>query len=87
MDDAAIKLATPKFGPWHYIGPFDNTGMKGFNTVYPPEKGIDLKTPDGNVTRYSLYLYLTGPRPGDRCEIVFLPKSKCILSLRSVQGE
>jgi FG-GAP-like repeat len=27
---------------WHYIGPFSNEGGKGFDTVYPPEKGIDL---------------------------------------------
>jgi hypothetical protein len=31
-----------KLGPWSYIGPFDNTGGKGFETVYPPEKEIDL---------------------------------------------
>ncbi|GIT28634.1 MAG: hypothetical protein Ct9H300mP1_06800 [Planctomycetaceae bacterium] len=23
---------------WHIVGPFDNTGSKGFNVVYPPEK-------------------------------------------------
>jgi hypothetical protein len=28
---------------WHYIGPFDNPGNKGFDTAYPPEKQIDLK--------------------------------------------
>jgi hypothetical protein len=28
---------------WHYIGPFDNAGHRGFDTVYPPEKEIDLK--------------------------------------------
>lgn len=27
---------------WHLVGPFDNTGMKGFDVAYPPEKGIDL---------------------------------------------
>jgi hypothetical protein len=30
-------------GPWHYIGPFDNNGGRGFDVVYPPEKAIDLK--------------------------------------------
>src|SRR5262249_2312868 len=30
-------------GKWHYIGPFDNTGKKGFDAVYPPEQGIDLQ--------------------------------------------
>jgi glucose/arabinose dehydrogenase len=30
-------------GPWHYIGPFDNTENQGFDTPYPPEKEIDLK--------------------------------------------
>jgi len=28
---------------WHIIGPFDNTDDRGFDRVYPPEKGIDLK--------------------------------------------
>jgi hypothetical protein len=27
---------------WKLIGPFDNTGGKGFATVFPPEKAIDL---------------------------------------------
>jgi hypothetical protein len=33
----------PKLGKWHYVGPFDNSGQRGFDTVYPPEKEIDLK--------------------------------------------
>ena len=28
---------------WHIVGPFDNTGSKGFNVAYPPEKQVDLK--------------------------------------------
>lgn len=27
---------------WKVIGPFDNTGEKGFDVVYPPEKSIEL---------------------------------------------
>ena len=34
----------PSLGPWYYAGPFDNTGNKGFDTVYPPELGVDLAT-------------------------------------------
>src|SRR5262249_21927578 len=30
-------------GTWHYIGPFDNTDNRHFETVYPPEREIDLK--------------------------------------------
>lgn len=30
-------------GKWHYLGPFDNAGQRGFDTVYPPEKEIELK--------------------------------------------
>ncbi len=41
--DAMTKLTPAKLGPWSYIGPFDNTGMKGFDTVYPPENEINLK--------------------------------------------
>lgn len=27
---------------WHVIGPFQNTGRKGFETIFPPEKEINL---------------------------------------------
>jgi hypothetical protein len=30
-------------GPWHVIGPFDWQGGRAYDTVYPPEKEIDLK--------------------------------------------
>jgi hypothetical protein len=30
-------------GKWYFAGPFDNSDQKGFETVYPPEKGVDLK--------------------------------------------
>ena len=29
---------------WHVAGPFDNRGRKGFDTVFPPERGVDLAT-------------------------------------------
>jgi hypothetical protein len=28
---------------WHVIGPFDNTGRRGFADAFPPEKTIDLQ--------------------------------------------
>lgn len=28
---------------WYLVGPFDNVGLKGFDTVYPPEKEQNLK--------------------------------------------
>jgi hypothetical protein len=28
---------------WHLVAPFDNSKVNGFSTVYPPEKGVDLK--------------------------------------------
>lgn len=34
---------TLALGDWHFIGPFDNSGGRGFDTAYPPEKEIDLK--------------------------------------------
>ena len=40
--DLAAKMTPPKFGDWQVIGPFDNSGRKGFETAYPPEKEIDL---------------------------------------------
>jgi hypothetical protein len=40
-EQAALKTV-PAYGPWHVLAPFDNAGGKGFNTEYPPEKGVDL---------------------------------------------
>jgi hypothetical protein len=44
--EAGEKVDLPRhFGflmHWKVIGPFDNTGREGFNTVYPPEKEIDF---------------------------------------------
>ncbi len=35
---------------WNVIGPFDNTERKGFDTVFPPEKGLHLDaTHDGKT--------------------------------------
>jgi len=39
----AAKADAAQLGPWSYAGPFDNTGGKGFATVYPPEQGVDPK--------------------------------------------
>jgi len=39
---AASSVTAPVLGEWFYIGPFDNTGGIGFDTVYPPEKGVEL---------------------------------------------
>jgi hypothetical protein len=40
--DAAKQALPAGLGPWHYAGPFDNTGGNGFATSYPPELGVDL---------------------------------------------
>lgn len=32
----------PVYGPWHFMGGFDNTGGQGFEKVYPPETEIKL---------------------------------------------
>jgi hypothetical protein len=34
---------TPKLGAWHYLGPLDNTGQRGFDATHPCEKKIDLQ--------------------------------------------
>ncbi|HXX94290.1 MAG TPA: VCBS repeat-containing protein [Planctomycetota bacterium] len=40
--EAPVAPKAPKYGPWWFIGGFDNTGGQGFDKVYPPEQGIDL---------------------------------------------
>jgi hypothetical protein len=61
ITEALKKLGQPvdlphHFGfvqDWHLVGPFDNQGGKGFDTVYPPEAGVDLaasySTPPGSI--------------------------------------
>lgn len=36
------REAVPVYGPWHVIAPFPNAEGKGFETVYPPEREINL---------------------------------------------
>ena len=36
------REAVPVYGPWHVIAPFPNADGKGFETVYPPEREINL---------------------------------------------
>ncbi len=39
-----LRTAALAVDRWDIIGPFDNgSGMEGLDTVFPPEKGIDLK--------------------------------------------
>ncbi len=45
---------------WKVIGPFDNTGNKGFETVYPPELKIDLTAEhDGKLGKVRWQDYTT----------------------------
>lgn len=41
---ATVLLQTPgvEARPWNVLGPFPNPKDEGFNTVYEPEKGVDL---------------------------------------------
>ncbi len=36
-------LVTPALGKWHYLGPVDNTGGKGFEATHPVDKFVDLQ--------------------------------------------
>lgn len=38
----ATTGAAPKLGKWYYVGPFDNSEGKGFDTAYPPESEFNL---------------------------------------------
>lgn len=33
----------PQFGPWHFLGPIENTGNRAFTTPHPVEKSVDLQ--------------------------------------------
>jgi hypothetical protein len=47
LKDLGVEIdLTKQFGfltRWQLIGPFDNVKGVGFNNVYPPEKGVELK--------------------------------------------
>ena len=49
-------------------------------------KDIGLKTADGNTERYNLFFHPRYPKQGQRYEVIVLPKSKCVLSLRPIEG-
>jgi hypothetical protein len=50
---------------WQIIGPFDNTGGKGFAAVYPPEEKLDLAAPlDGKEGKVSWQPVETGDEYG-----------------------
>jgi hypothetical protein len=60
-------------GKWYYAGPFDNTGRAGFNTAYPPEKGVDLKaTYPGKRGRSVGWKEFTGFRLGEVVDLARL---------------
>ncbi|MEX2581501.1 MAG: hypothetical protein WD342_20765 [Verrucomicrobiales bacterium] len=44
---------------WHLVAPFDNTGLSGFETVFPPEEGVDLDASyegkDGQAVSWQRY--------------------------------
>jgi hypothetical protein len=64
---ASLKeVGLPTFdGKWYYIGPFDNTENAGFDTVYPPEKEIDLaKTYTGKDGQKAVWKELTDFKVG-----------------------
>lgn len=52
---------TPRYvTDWQVIGPFDNTDREGFDTIYPPETGVDLDASytgaDGASIRWKAYV-------------------------------
>jgi hypothetical protein len=55
---------------WQLIAPFDNTAGRAFDTVYPPEKGVDLaaacKGKNGAVARWKEY---TTPDPHGQVDL------------------
>lgn len=41
-EDVDLKQHFGFLTAWRFIGPFDNVGLKGFDTVYPPEEKLDF---------------------------------------------
>jgi hypothetical protein len=68
---------------WYVIGPFDAHGMKGFKTVYPPEKHVDLDAElDGKAGKVRWKrLAFREPPPAA------LPAAGVVLNLRGPLGD
>jgi len=68
---------------WYVIGPFDANGMKGFKTVYPPEKRVDLAAAelDGKAgkVRWKRFSFREPP-------LAALPSAGAVLNLREPLG-
>jgi formylglycine-generating enzyme required for sulfatase activity len=55
--DAALAAKAPdakqpaalQWGPWYQIGPFYPKEGRGFSTVFPPEQGVDVAKPCGDL--------------------------------------
>jgi hypothetical protein len=47
-------------------------------------KDLGLQTQDGKSSRYNLFFHPPYPNQGQRYEVIILPKSKCLLSLKPV---
>jgi hypothetical protein len=71
------------FSEWYVIGPFDAHGRKGFQTVYPPEKHVDLSAElDGKAgkVRWKRFPFREPAPPA-------LPPAGPLINLREALGE
>lgn len=70
-------------GPWHYIGPFDNTENVGFAAAYPPEREIDLaKTYSGKDGQKVAWKEFKGFRLGQMVDLKkFKESDNCVVYL------
>ena len=84
MVEYLFTLKTPVLGmdSWHIVGPFDNgADDAGWTSVFPPEKGIDLKaTYDGKGGKVAWRTVQAGRQGYVDLQAFFAPNSNEIVS-------
>ncbi len=68
-----------RLGPWHLIGPFDNTDGRGFDAAYAPEKGLDLDAEcEGAEGRKVRWRRMDGFKDGHSHSLAVFDKSAAV---------
>jgi hypothetical protein len=76
-------------GPWYVLGAFDNTDTHGFDTAYPPEKGVDLTAEyEGAEGRKIRWRRMDGFKDGQANNLMIFEKNAavCAYAYREIES-
>ena len=81
--------AQASFGPWYVLGAFDNTDARGFDTAYPPERGVDLAAEyEGAEGRKIRWRRMDGFKDGQPNSLMIFDKNAaaCAYAYREIES-